>query len=118
MEDLKTFSDPVDKMSQSSSQKGSQNSTSSLGSTISGGTLNESLFSQAAMSQRIVTVEYYMSPPVKEFDNLYSEFRNSSVKKVPIIRIFGTTSAGWLSRLRPRTVMILLCNSSVGWKEN
>lgn len=118
MEDLKIFGDSVDGAS-SSSQKGSQNSTSSLGSAISGGTLNESLFSQAVMSQRIVTLEYYMSPPVKEFDNLYSEFRNSSVNKVPIIRIFGTTSAGWLSRPEQSLVCYVMWCALLGnWKGN
>lgn len=57
---------------------------------------NTSVMSQAMISQRIVNVEYYMAPPVKEFDNLYSEFRSSGVKKVPVLRIFGSTSAGEL----------------------
>jgi len=58
------------------------------------GSLSSSIFSKAMVSQRIVNIEYYMAAPVKEFDNIYSDFRNSLVKRVPVIRIFGATPAG------------------------
>ncbi|XP_043075420.1 DNA polymerase zeta catalytic subunit-like [Puntigrus tetrazona] len=45
-------------------------------------------------SVRIVTADYYMSSPIKELDVCYSEFRESDVKKVPVVRIFGATPAG------------------------
>lgn len=54
------------------------------------------MLSEAVLSQRIVSVESYMAPPAKEFDNTYSDFRCGAVKRVPIIRIFGTTPAGKL----------------------
>ncbi|KAL0163845.1 hypothetical protein M9458_039598, partial [Cirrhinus mrigala] len=43
---------------------------------------------------RIVTADYYMSSPIRELDVCYSEFRESDVKKVPVVRIFGATPAG------------------------
>lgn len=35
-----------------------------------------------------------MSSPIRELDVCYSEFRESDVKKVPVVRIFGATPAG------------------------
>ena len=46
---------------------------------------------------RIVSADYYMSPPMKGFDVTYSHFRGFVVKQVPIIRIFGTTTEGELN---------------------
>lgn len=43
---------------------------------------------------RIVTADYYMANPVKDLDVCYSEFRESDVNKVPVVRIFGATPAG------------------------
>lgn len=43
---------------------------------------------------RIVTVDHYMSSPIPGLDPVYSEFRGSEVKHVPVIRIFGATNAG------------------------
>lgn len=43
---------------------------------------------------RIVTADYYLASPIKELDVCYSEFRESDVKKVPVVRIFGATPAG------------------------
>ncbi|XP_060704706.1 DNA polymerase zeta catalytic subunit [Hemiscyllium ocellatum] len=43
---------------------------------------------------RIVTADYYMSSPVKGLDVCYSEFRESEVTRVPVVRIFGPTPAG------------------------
>lgn len=35
-----------------------------------------------------------MSSPIRELDVCYSDFRESDVKKVPVVRIFGATPAG------------------------
>ena len=35
-----------------------------------------------------------MSPPVKDLDVCYSDFRSSPVEKVPVVRIFGATVLG------------------------
>ncbi|KAJ8385944.1 hypothetical protein AAFF_G00179060 [Aldrovandia affinis] len=43
---------------------------------------------------RIVTADYYMTSPIKDLDVCYSEFRESDVKRVPVVRIFGATPAG------------------------
>ncbi|KAM6954386.1 DNA polymerase zeta catalytic subunit [Aplochiton taeniatus] len=43
---------------------------------------------------RIVTADYYIASPLKDLDVCYSEFRESDVKKVPVVRIFGSTPAG------------------------
>ncbi|XP_055088091.1 DNA polymerase zeta catalytic subunit isoform X2 [Periophthalmus magnuspinnatus] len=43
---------------------------------------------------RIVTADYYLASPVKDLDVCYSEFRESEVKRVPVVRIFGATPAG------------------------
>uniref|UniRef100_I3JZM4 DNA polymerase zeta catalytic subunit n=1 Tax=Oreochromis niloticus TaxID=8128 RepID=I3JZM4_ORENI len=43
---------------------------------------------------RIVTADYYLTSPIKDLDVCYSEFRESDVKKVPVVRIFGSTPAG------------------------
>uniref|UniRef100_A0A1A7XY61 DNA polymerase zeta catalytic subunit n=2 Tax=Iconisemion striatum TaxID=60296 RepID=A0A1A7XY61_9TELE len=46
------------------------------------------------LAVRIVTADYYLSAPVKGLDVCYSEFRESDVRKVPVVRIFGATPAG------------------------
>ncbi|XP_053192760.1 DNA polymerase zeta catalytic subunit [Scomber japonicus] len=43
---------------------------------------------------RIVTADYYLASPVRDLDVCYSPFRESDVKKVPVVRIFGATPAG------------------------
>ncbi|KAM8726444.1 DNA polymerase zeta catalytic subunit isoform 4-T4 [Acanthopagrus schlegelii] len=43
---------------------------------------------------RIVTADFYLASPIKDLDVCYSEFRESDVKKVPVVRIFGATPAG------------------------
>ncbi|XP_039981481.1 DNA polymerase zeta catalytic subunit isoform X2 [Xiphias gladius] len=43
---------------------------------------------------RIVTADYYLARPIKDLDVCYSEFRESDVKRVPVVRIFGATPAG------------------------
>lgn len=99
MEALKKLVNSVEEMDLSAStaanvQQNSSYNFSGISALTNGTNTSNALFSQAALSQRIVNVEYYMTSPVKEFDNLYSEFRNSAVKRVPVIRIFGSTSAG------------------------
>ncbi|KAH9525040.1 hypothetical protein Btru_000173 [Bulinus truncatus] len=45
-------------------------------------------------SLRIVATNHYLAPPIKGLDIERSEFRDSSVKKVPVLQIFGATPAG------------------------
>lgn len=51
-------------------------------------------FPPCLFSCRIVSIEYYISPPTKELDVCYSSFCSSAVDKVPVVRIFGSTPAG------------------------
>lgn len=43
---------------------------------------------------RIVTADFYLASPIKDLDVCYSDFRESDVKKVPVVRVFGATPAG------------------------
>lgn len=46
---------------------------------------------QNILSIKIVSVDHYLSYPIKSLDVEYSEFRDNVVKFVPVIRVFGTT---------------------------
>lgn len=43
---------------------------------------------------RIVSVDHYMANPVHGLDDEWSSFRESEIKRVPIIRVFGVTNTG------------------------
>ncbi|PHT98415.1 DNA polymerase zeta catalytic subunit [Capsicum chinense] len=45
-------------------------------------------------SVRIVSIDYYMSPPLSAFDISYSTFQGGRVNEVPVIRVYGATPAG------------------------
>ncbi|KAI8027476.1 DNA polymerase zeta catalytic subunit [Camellia lanceoleosa] len=45
-------------------------------------------------SVRIVSIDYYMAPPIPELDISYSSFQGGKVNEVPVIRIYGSTPAG------------------------
>ena len=47
------------------------------------------------VSVRIVSADYYMSSPICGLDIGYSAYRGLEIKRVPVIRIFGSTSTGW-----------------------
>ncbi|XP_055679121.1 DNA polymerase zeta catalytic subunit [Lutzomyia longipalpis] len=49
---------------------------------------------EAVTSVRIVSVDHYLAPPNPKFDVAYSEFRGAAVKRVPVIRVFGSTANG------------------------
>jgi DNA polymerase zeta len=42
----------------------------------------------------LVNIDSYQASPIPEFDVTFSEFRGSEIKKVPVIRIFGSTATG------------------------
>uniref|UniRef100_A0A1B0A7J0 DNA polymerase zeta catalytic subunit n=1 Tax=Glossina pallidipes TaxID=7398 RepID=A0A1B0A7J0_GLOPL len=45
-------------------------------------------------SIRLVIADFYMEKPVFGLDACYSEFRGKQIKRVPVIRIFGSTAQG------------------------
>ncbi|GMH07749.1 hypothetical protein Nepgr_009589 [Nepenthes gracilis] len=45
-------------------------------------------------SVRIVSIDYYMAPPISGLDISYSSFQGGKVKEVPVIRVYGSTTAG------------------------
>nr|CAB3455274.1 unnamed protein product [Digitaria exilis] len=46
------------------------------------------------LSVRIVSIDYYMSPPLPGFDFSRSPFHGEEVEEMPVIRIYGSTPAG------------------------
>lgn len=56
--------------------------------------MSQSQSEGALISVRLVLVDHYMSEPVSGLDPLISDFRGYNIRKVPIIRVFGSTSAG------------------------
>ncbi|XP_062186460.1 DNA polymerase zeta catalytic subunit isoform X2 [Phragmites australis] len=46
------------------------------------------------LSVRIVSLDYYMAPPLHGFDFSRSPFHGEDVEEVPVIRIYGSTPAG------------------------
>ncbi|KAG5327593.1 REV3L polymerase, partial [Pseudoatta argentina] len=42
----------------------------------------------------LVNIDSYQSSPIPELDVTFSEFRGSEIKKVPVIRAFGSTATG------------------------
>ncbi len=52
--------------------------------------LKESAF----LSIRVVTMDYYLSPPLSDIDATFSSFRSHVISRVPVLRVFGPTPAG------------------------
>ncbi|XP_038703838.1 DNA polymerase zeta catalytic subunit isoform X2 [Tripterygium wilfordii] len=50
--------------------------------------------SNKIFSVRLVSIDYYMSPPIPGFDICYSRFQGGKVIEVPVIRVYGSTPAG------------------------
>ena len=60
---------------------------------------SETALSETALvSVWLVTMDYYLSSPStdtkNQFDPIYSMFRSAPIKKVPVLRVFGSTPAG------------------------
>ena len=56
--------------------------------------MSQSQTAEALVSVRLVVMDHYMATPVPTLDPLVSDFRGYNIKKVPILRIFGSTPAG------------------------
>lgn len=48
----------------------------------------------ARFSMRIVDADFYSAKPIEDYDVCFSEFRQSEVNRIPILRIFGATANG------------------------
>lgn len=44
----------------------------------------------------IVNVDFYLNSPEPNLDVVYSEFRGSTIRYVPVIRIFGNLKGNYL----------------------
>ncbi|KAF9605350.1 hypothetical protein IFM89_016485 [Coptis chinensis] len=67
-------------------------------------------------SVRIVSIDYYMSPPITDLDISYSTFQGVKVNEVPVIRIYGSTPAGQKTCLhihRALPYLYVPCSSSI-----
>ncbi|KAG8363827.1 hypothetical protein BUALT_Bualt19G0062700 [Buddleja alternifolia] len=45
-------------------------------------------------SVRVVSIDYYMAPPIPALDISYTSFHGGKVNEVPVIRIYGSTPSG------------------------
>ncbi len=58
--------------------------------------MNSSEKMEPVVSVRLVSADYYMASPIPGVDIGYSTYRGIEIKKVPVIRVFGSTSTGRL----------------------
>nr|XP_012569554.1 DNA polymerase zeta catalytic subunit [Cicer arietinum] len=56
--------------------------------------MSDSQSNSEIFSVRIVTIDYYMAPPIPSIDICYSSFHGGKVNEVPVIRVYGSTPAG------------------------
>ena len=56
--------------------------------------MSQSQCASALVSVRLVVMDHYMANPVHSLDPLVSDFRGTQVRKVPVLRVFGSTPAG------------------------
>jgi hypothetical protein len=57
-------------------------------------------------SMRIVSLDYYMAPPLPDMDVCYSQFQGCAVNEVPVVRIYGSTPAGQKACLHLHQVIL------------
>ncbi|PWA74355.1 DNA-directed DNA polymerase, family B [Artemisia annua] len=72
-------------------------------------------------SVRIVSIDYYMSPPIPGLDFTYSSFQGGNVNEVPVIRVYGSTPAGQKTCLhihRALPYLYVPCSDIVNDPEN
>ena len=56
--------------------------------------MSQSQYASSLISVRLVVMDHYMANPVHSLDPLVSDFRGTPVRKVPVLRVFGSTPAG------------------------
>ncbi|KAL5983883.1 DNA polymerase zeta [Asimina triloba] len=59
----------------------------------------------SSFSMRIVSIDYYMSPPIPDLDICYSSFHGGDIGEVPVIRIYGSTLSGQKTCLHVHRVL-------------
>ncbi|XP_068631167.1 DNA polymerase zeta catalytic subunit isoform X2 [Battus philenor] len=55
---------------------------------------DSTLTKKPEFSLRIVVCDHYLTKPIPGIDVIYSEFRGSDIKQVPVLRVFGPTPDG------------------------
>lgn len=56
--------------------------------------MSDSQSNSEIFSVRIVSIDYYMAPPILAADICYSSFHGGKVNEVPVIRVYGSTPSG------------------------
>ncbi|KAJ1380912.1 Ribonuclease H-like superfamily [Sesbania bispinosa] len=56
--------------------------------------MSDSQSNSEIFSVRIVSIDYYIAPPIPGADICYSSFHGGKVNEVPVIRVYGSTPAG------------------------
>lgn len=46
------------------------------------------------MAIKIISLDYYLAPPLEGVDITWSELEGAALERVPVVRIFGSTPAG------------------------
>jgi len=64
-------------------------------------------------SLRIVSLDYYLAPPIPGLDVTFSSLEGTAVDSVPVVRVFGATPAGQRVCLHLHQVMI---SSIIIWR--
>ncbi|CAH2071696.1 unnamed protein product, partial [Iphiclides podalirius] len=62
--------------------------------TLEGSSFSDSSLRKPEFSLRIVVCDHYLTKPIPSVDVIYSEFRGSDIKQVPVLRVFGPTPDG------------------------
>ncbi|KAL4028957.1 hypothetical protein IC575_012175 [Cucumis melo] len=56
--------------------------------------MGDSQAESCVFSVRVVSIDYYLAPPIPGLDISYSSFQGGKVNEVPVLRIYGSTPAG------------------------
>ena len=56
--------------------------------------MSQPLCNKALISVRLVVMDHYIASPIHSLDPLVSDFKGTPVRKVPVLRVFGSTPAG------------------------
>lgn len=74
---------------------------------------NTPAMQQPPFAVRIVSIDYYLAPPVPSVDVCYSPLEGTAVEQVPVVRVFGATPAGQKACLHVHRVRNPACRAGV-----